>query len=293
MKNFICSVMLLMAVFSLSGCGLFPDKEKDYRFTRELPELVVPSDLDKPVAVKPVDMPEAAPEIALPSAKDAQPAVESPVSPPLPLATKPDNAPEAVPEIALPAAKEVQPAPGTLAASPPPVAKEAPQSVVAEEAKAIPEAGVADETPIPVSNYAEDVADADEVVATEITLHETPNQPAFLHINQNLPRSWRIVAKAMMQRSLEISERNTTANYFVVQYDPNAKAMQDESFWDDLSFIFGEENNQERPYRVALTEKDQQTDIRVLNMQGNVCKTGVCSQLLLLLKNALEKSLKE
>jgi outer membrane protein assembly factor BamC len=291
MKNFICSLMLLMAVFSLSGCGLFPDKEKDYRFTRELPELVVPGDLDKPVAVKPVDIPEATAEVALPTAQEALLAPESPAAP-SPVAAKPANVPEAVPEIALPAAKDVQPAPGTSASSVANDAAKAPQAA-AEEAQAIPEAGVADETPIPVSNYAEDVADADEVVATQITLHEKPNQPAFLHVNQNLPRAWRIVAKAMMQRSLEISERNTTANYFVVQYDPNAKAMQDESIWDDLSFIFGEENNQERPYRVALTEKEQQTDIRVLNMQGNVCKSGACSQLLLLLKNALEKSLKE
>jgi outer membrane protein assembly factor BamC len=45
MKN----IIALLLVFGLSACGhikgYFPDKEKDYQLTTEIPELIVPSDL--------------------------------------------------------------------------------------------------------------------------------------------------------------------------------------------------------------------------------------------------------
>ena len=47
------NIIALLLVFGLSACGhikgYFPDKEKDYQLTTEIPELIVPSDLTNAV----------------------------------------------------------------------------------------------------------------------------------------------------------------------------------------------------------------------------------------------------
>jgi outer membrane protein assembly factor BamC len=63
-------VSLIACALSISGCSTlqswFPDKEKDYQFTTELPPLVIPPDLAKkpslPTRAAPVDL--SAPKIA-------------------------------------------------------------------------------------------------------------------------------------------------------------------------------------------------------------------------------------
>ncbi|NOT83888.1 MAG: outer membrane protein assembly factor BamC [Methylococcaceae bacterium] len=242
MKSIMRILIALVVIFLISACGMvksvFPDKEKDYRFTRELPVLVVPTDLDRTEI--------AAPPIVAAEASTSRPASTSAVL-----------RPGAVPSTS--------------------------------EANAVPleQASVAEE------NAAQEVSEPDAPVLTQLTLRDTPNQPALLQVNQDLQRTWRILGKAMTQEALEIVERNTTAHYFVVQYEPKAKALKDDSIWDNVGFLFGDENNQEQAYRIALTEKAQQTDIRVLDANNKECATEACIQLTRLLKTAMEKSLKE
>jgi outer membrane protein assembly factor BamC len=91
--------VLIACSLSVSGCSTiqswFPDKEKDYQFTTELPPLVIPSDLVQkpslPARTKPVEIPLAkssepvAPKKSAP--KTIAPAIEEPAK------TKPVNRP--------------------------------------------------------------------------------------------------------------------------------------------------------------------------------------------------------
>lgn len=287
MNNTIRSSSLLFALFLLAGCStiksVFPDKEKDYRFTRELPDLIVPNTLDnKSEAVKPMMAPNVS--AALPPVAKVTKQVTKKTRQPV---TEANTTLETVPlnEAPIEASEVTKEAVAT-----PPVAKaikKEPSPVTSSETTA------ASDTPIDVSTYAEGVAEADAPIVTQVTVRKIPKHADMLHINQNLQRTARIVGKALTQQSIEITERNTAKHYFVVQYDPSVKPMQDESIWDELDFIFGEENNKEQPYRITLTETDQQTDIGVLDKNGKECSDGACSQLLRVLKTAIAKSLEE
>lgn len=269
--------VLCWAVALLSGCGMlkeaFPDKEKDYRYTHEIPEIVVPNNLGQSAK----SVARSTPPIAEVS-NASIPKIESPKLPVRPMTSQP---------ISAPVLKQQDVEKPEQAPAKPEVTEQTPDSNTVLQTTPL------QETPIEVSNYAEGVADADTAIAPELKLRKTSERTAVLQFNQNMERTWRLVGKALTQQAVEISERNTKAHYFTVQYEPQAKALKDDSIWDDIGFIFGAENNQEQSYRIALTEKDKQTEIRVLDAENKVCTTDACVQLTKLLKTAIEKAMKD
>lgn len=276
-----CSMVLL------SGCGVikeaFPDKEKDYRYTHEIPEIVVPNNLGQQANSVTRSMPEAE-IIDEPVMKQSMPIIEPPKASTQFIPSPKVAAPSVKPQ---PNIKAEQAKVKTL------TKPEAAEQTPAPNANGALQTTPLQETPIEVSKYAESVADADAAVAPVLKLRKTSERTAVLHFNQNEERTWRIVGKALTQQAVEISERNTKAHYFTVQYEPQAKALKDDSIWDDIGFIFGAENNQEQSYRIALTEKDKQTEIRVLDAENKVCSTDACIQLTKLLQTAIEKAMKD
>lgn len=112
MKVKIGSLFITATVlFNLSACGyvksLFPDKEKDYQYTTEIPPLILPDDLKKnhipgvpAPSVPPLGADAAVPPVAandhLETAASAAPTINEPaVTPPAPVE---DAAPAALPE---------------------------------------------------------------------------------------------------------------------------------------------------------------------------------------------------
>jgi outer membrane protein assembly factor BamC len=74
----------LLVLFSLSACGIknyFPDKSKEYQFTAEIPELVIPADLTANTIVKPLDKTVIAPEITPLVEQQIDTEIEEPVVP--------------------------------------------------------------------------------------------------------------------------------------------------------------------------------------------------------------------
>lgn len=82
--NSLIPVLSATVLLGLTGCGyiksLFPDKEKDYQYTTEIPELVIPAGLGK----------NEGPKLTAPS-----PAVNQAVEAPAPSAAS--NAPAKIP----------------------------------------------------------------------------------------------------------------------------------------------------------------------------------------------------
>lgn len=273
------TLFLLTGLSLLSACGtiknIFPDKEKDYRFTRELPDLVVPNDLGQRNESQVV--------------RRSKPEVEETLKAIPKTSARPTE--QTVSEIVLPISK---PTAAPIVKPSEPIPATAPQvNAVAPDTNSVLQTTPLQEEPIKVSKYAEGVADVDDLVAPQITLKKTSERTAILQINQSLDRTWRIVGKALTEQALEITERNTKSHYYVVLYDPKAKALKDDSILDDIGFMFGIENNQEEPYRIALDERDKQTDVQVLDENGKTCSSDACVQLTKLLRTALEKSLKD
>ncbi len=113
---------------------------------------------------------------------------------------------------------------------------------------------------------------------THLLIHST-----FAHV-------WRVVGKALTERSIEITDKNRTLATYYVQYDPNVKETEkDGSYWDEMVFFFGSDPHQEKPYQVFLRPSTQGTQIFVRNEQGHNLSQGEGLQLLKTLFETIKK----
>lgn len=204
------AVILLFAaalpIAAGTGCSTikswFPDKEKDYQFRTEIPELVLPKDIE--VRQK-VERPSKVPRIDL---------------------TQVDT-------------------PDTL-------------------------------------------RDADKVTQTE---RVSSGDAIVLRINESLTRSWRIVGKALARQSIEIVARDRALGLYIVQYDPNAEKVTDDSFWDEIKFVFGMYGSDEKEYRVRLIDYTDYTDVMVRDESNQAVSSGDGLILLQTIQQSIEADL--
>lgn len=227
MPNFKPRWLLLIALPLISaGCSTikswFPDKERDYQFTTEIPELTVPDDLKAGTMMMVASRPEAA---------ESTP-----------------NA-EVVDSAAVP---QEEPAKPILPASPEPERKAPPSNS-------------------PVTTGSAGVS--------------------TLQIDQPLKQAGRIVARAMSRQKLEIVERNLDKGYFYVQFDPDATTVvEEDSLFDEIKFLLGDDPSQEVEYRVALHELNPQlTEVTVQNSEGKPLATKPANRLLQLITDAINQ----
>ena len=222
---------LLIASLTLpvlaGGCGwlksFFPDKEKDYQFTSELPELIVPNDLK----------------------------AKSLTTRPAPAAT--DTVATAAPP---PAAAEKQPGPPTDHA----------------ESKTNIAAANTDRRSEPAS-----------VSEPENSLPSVaPPGASSLQIDQPAKQAWRMVGKALSRKGIEIVERNLEKTYFFVKYNPIPNQVsQDNSIWGEFDFMFADNTNEEREYRISLQDTSPQTsEVTIQNEDGKTLSTDLARNLL-------------
>ena len=243
MKTKIGSLFITATVLiSLSACSyvksLFPDKEKDYQYTTEIPPLILPDDLKNNQA-------RSAP--SLPTSTTTPGGIADDAAPPVAV-----NAP--VEKAAAPTIKE------SATTVPGPTAS--------------PEGG-------PV------------VPDTEITIQRVKidNGENRLHINVPFTKAWRIVGKALTRKSIEVTERNQEAKLFTVQYDSDEKKVEDESYWDEVVFLFKGIQNNEKTYLLKLEENNQQTDIIVVDEDQQQLSDPASFKLLTLVEETIKADL--
>jgi len=210
---------IVMVASVLSGCSTikswFPDKERDYQFTSEIPELIVPEDLkNKGLAVPSSPEPESTPE--------PSPAPEQQVA----VTTEPETQQVEVKEDK---AEQANPAVSSAGAS----------SLIIDQAK-------------------------------------TP--------------AARMVGRALSRKQIEIAERNIEKGYFYVKFDPNAVAAKDESIWDELTFLFGEDPSQEQEYRISVHQvNEQMSEVTVQDSGGKTLSDAVANALLKLITEGINE----
>ncbi|AEG01212.1 hypothetical protein Metme_2831 [Methylomonas methanica MC09] len=206
----------------LSACSTikswFPDKERDYQFTSEIPELIVPDDL------KNKGLPSLTSQATAPVATETEAAVSDPS----------------------PAEADTE-------------------SAQASEAKAEPQQA--------------------EVPETSAT-----GGVSSLQIDQAKTPATRMVGRALTRQKVEIVERNVDKGYFYVKYDPNAVEAKDDSIWDEINFLFGEDPSQEQEYRISVRGiGPQMSEVTVQDEQGKFLSTPAANALLKLITEGINQ----
>ena len=202
-----------------TGCSTikswFPDKERDYQFTSEIPELIVPDDLKAGTLTM----------VAVSPRSEERPASE--------------------PEI----------------------------QATSEPAAVVPES----------------VAGKETQPATSVST--TTAGSSSLQIDQPMKQAGRIVARAMSRQKLEIVERNIDKGYFYVRFDPDATTLvEEDSIFDEIKFLLGDDPSQELEYRIALHELNPQlTEVSVQNSEGKPLATRAANQLLKMITDAINQ----
>ncbi|MDD1625573.1 MAG: outer membrane protein assembly factor BamC [Methylococcaceae bacterium] len=250
MKDKIGSFFIFATVlFNLSACSyvksLFPDKEKDYQYTTEIPPLILPDDLKK----------NQIPDV--PTSASSTPSSPSP-------STDAD-------------------------ATVPPVAVNTPASAAQaiNESTATPPAPVEDRAPA-ASPESEPVVPDTAITVERVKFDTGENR---LRINVPFTRAWRIASKALSRKSIEVTERNQEEGVFTVQYDPDEQKVEDGSYWDEVVFLFGGIQSNEKTYLLKLEKNNQQTDIVVVDEDQQLLSDAASFKLLTLLQETIKADL--
>lgn len=280
-------VILAAAFVHLSACsyiqGLFPDKEKDYQYTTEIPPLVVPPQLsENPVFKRPeTSSAETAPpdtaissrigsrfdEANLPPIKNENPADSG---------ADVESAPKIEPNASGQARSE------TASSSPEPAS---PEPEARSEDAAPTEAGGSAETAAPSAEPDDQTSAKSEPMRVEFVVYD--DGESRLRIPAGKVVAWNEVGKALSRNSLEVIERNAEEGLFIVRYDPEEKPYQEDSFLDEFLFIFGGVEAKDNQYWLKLVEDNQRTDLAILNRAGKPVASEAALRLLKLIQKTI------
>lgn len=216
MYRFLLRFVLLAIILSAGpGCSQikswFPDKEKDYQFKAEIPDLIIPDDLEHNTIRK------------APSAGLTQPVT-------------------------------------TVTTA--------------------------------VQAESDEPADTEEASETSTVERVGGTDGNRLRLSENMSRTWRVVGKALSRKSVEIVSRDRANGIYIVQFDPDELKVTDDSFWDEMLFMFGASGGgSELEYRVKLIEYEGFTEIFILDEKEKPLSEGKGLALLTLLQKAIEQDL--
>ena len=112
-----------------------------------------------------------------------------------------------------------------------------------------------------------------------------------LRINVPFTRAWRIVSKALSRKAIEVTERNQEKRQFTVLYDPDEQKANDDSYWDDIKFMFSGIQRNEKTYLLKLEENNQQTDIVVVDKDQQLLSDAASFKLLTLVEETIKADL--
>ncbi|MGR8953512.1 MAG: outer membrane protein assembly factor BamC [Gammaproteobacteria bacterium] len=254
-------VLITAVTLNLSACSyiqsLFPDKEKDYQYTTEIPPLVLPNDLKAGAVVK------AAEEPALLNAA----------------AVKNQNLSAAETE---PAEKRAKDTPET---------EKTGAEVTREQLAPRPEEETG-QTAQPELDEQKTDAKEDEKSAKEkgtpVELVRYSDGERRLRIASSPDRAWHLVSKALSRNSIEVTERDQNQKLFYVLYDPDAKKAEDGSLLDEAIFLFKGFEANEKEYLLKLIPVDDKSDLAITDRDLNPLSDEAAVKLLRLLGGTIQ-----
>jgi outer membrane protein assembly factor BamC len=120
-----------------------------------------------------------------------------------------------------------------------------------------PEASNTEVTPAEESDLQETVS------SVEIIKYD--DGESRLRLGASFSKSWRLVNKALTRNTIEVTERNHDQGTIKIQYDPDEQKAKDDSFMDEIDFIFKGININDKEYNLKFEEHGQQTDVIALD----------------------------
>jgi len=247
----------MLMLLALSACSTikqwFPDKEKDYQHTTEIPELVLPPDLMEANAPMSPALAPIGPEAIETGAPAPSPdAVEAAIEPIAATLEKPEL-------MASDAA--VQP---TEFDQPDPLSRE--------------------KTTAPVS--AENEQNSSQPISYPVEKINADGA-AGLRIHAAFPDAWRAVEQALGRKSIAVNDQDEQEKQFAVRYNPDEHDIQDASFWDEVNFFWYGLRGKEKTYFLKLLDGGQWTDLRVLDAEQKPAKDAGAAELIALLEKTI------
>ena len=109
-----------------------------------------------------------------------------------------------------------------------------------------------------------DESDAQESVSS-IEIVKYDDGESRLRLGAGFAKSWRVVNKALTRNTIEVTERNHDQGFVTIQYDPDEKKAKDDTFMDEIDFIFKGININDKEYNLKFEEHEQKTDVIVLD----------------------------
>jgi outer membrane protein assembly factor BamC len=218
-------IIISSAAVGLFGCSyvqsLFPDKERDYQYTTEIPLINYPPELRKnsPDTSIANSVPEAPPSSGTPESSETVSKVQDTNQPPTENPSSEDP-------------PKAQPVPSQRENS-------------------------TEVTP------ADDSDGRDTVSSVQIIKYD--DGESRLRLGAGYSKSWRVVNKALTRNTIEVTGRNYDNAQITVQYDPDEQKAKDDSFMDEISFLFHGININDKEYVLKLEEHGQDTDVIILN----------------------------
>lgn len=299
---------MIAGLVNLSACSyiksLFPDKEKDYQFTTEIKPLALPPGLgDNPIfkvseaasaatagaeTAKESSGGSAARVTETPS-QEADKAIAEAAAAPSGGSAGLETTQEQEAKAAEPAQPEVETQVTEQAKSESETqaveqARSESQSKAAEQEAEGPEHST--ETVSPVERPAKKQSKKSDSTPVQMVIYD--DGESRLRIGAETAKAWHIVGKALSRRSIEVINRNQEELSFTVQYDPEEKTVEDGSLWDEVTFIFGGFQANDKEYLLKLIENNQQTDVAVLDQDGNPASDSGALRLLKLIQKTIQ-----
>lgn len=225
---------VMAVVLNLSACStiqsMFPDKEKDYQFTTEIPPLVLPEELSQGAAGKAAETtvkPEREP------VEETRQAAET------------GKAGEAAEETAQPEQATAEEQAG----------QESPQPEESEDSA----------RPEQTAEPAEASKDSDKDKGTPVELVRFSDCERRLRIYSSSDRAWHLVSKALSRNAIEVTQRDQDQKLFYVQYDSEKEKAEDGSLLDEAIFLFKGFEANEKQYLLKLIAVDGKSDLAITN----------------------------
>ena len=134
---------------------------------------------------------------------------------------------------------------------------------------------------------------SDDTHSELVDLIKYSDKSSRIEIKEPFVRSWRIVGKALTHHAIEVTNRDVLNGTYFIQYDPEFKEINDDSIWDELTFIFGADPAKEKEYKVQLVEKVGVTTVSISSKDEGEESEMIATTLLELLYGTIELDLSD
>jgi outer membrane protein assembly factor BamC len=237
MRKTLNLIVVNLIATGLVGCSYlesyFPDKERDYQYTTELPMLDWPVELRKNTSPNP--------DNETFSNKQNNDSHNS--------ERQEDNA--SFWDNKTDASKQV------FESEQPPVA-----TATDTENPPVDPANASD-TEKPVEIRSSETDDRNTVSSVDIVTYD--DGESRLRVGAGFSKSWRVVSKALSRNQIEVTDRNHEQGLIALQYDPNETKIKDDSIMDEFLFFLHGINNDDQEFKLKLEEHNGSTDVIVLS----------------------------